>query len=283
MSQCIHFNLDGAWPTDAMGIDALDLREWGPKLRFITRESIIEQFYEYVRPSLRPFVLLGSGDFHHLAGVLLRRIEKPVVVISFDNHPDWDIRPPRWSCGGWINRALELSSVQRVCVWGCGNFELNFPSRLFGNRRALHTKRLELHPWGERFTGSARRQFECMSREDWRGRFERFCNELAGAAVYATVDLDCLAAGESATNWEQGLFTAGDVAWALRLLQQHTTIAGGDVCGAYSAPNYARPFQRFAARWDHPEVPISDSAEAQAVNLRALATIWPDLTEKCDA
>ena len=43
---------------------------------------------------------------------------------------------------------------------------------------------------------------------NWRERFQRFAGELAGAAVYVTVDLDCLRAEEAVTNWESGLFTA---------------------------------------------------------------------------
>ena len=54
----------------------------------------------------------------------------PFTLVSFDNHPDWDIKPPYWSCGGWAARTLYTSRVERVSVWGCGNFELRWPSRL---------------------------------------------------------------------------------------------------------------------------------------------------------
>jgi arginase family enzyme len=45
--------------------------------------------------------MIGSGDFHHLAVLLLERAREPVTVIHFDNHPDWVRWAPRWHCGSW--------------------------------------------------------------------------------------------------------------------------------------------------------------------------------------
>src|SRR5689334_16067578 len=126
MPDGLHLDLDGAWD----GLTWIATRSaivWGPRLRYFARRGNIEAFSTDVSASLPRFVVLGSGDFHHLTAVFLRRIAGPVTVISFDNHPDWDIRPPRWTCGGWVNRALNLPQVHRVAVWGCGNFELSLP------------------------------------------------------------------------------------------------------------------------------------------------------------
>jgi arginase family enzyme len=222
-------------------------------------------------------VLYGSGDFHHLAGWLAQRITKPATLVSFDNHPDCDVRPPRWSCGGWINRALELPNVQRCAVWGCGNFELNWPSRLFSNRRALASGQLQLHPWAERFSAAVQNRFNCMTRQNWRERFERFTNELTGQSVYITVDLDCLKAEEAATNWENGLFSAEEIAWAIKRLRERAQIVGGDVCGAYSKPRYERWTQKFAGWWDHPKIANIAQDQRKIRNHQSLQTIWPAL------
>ena len=275
-------NLDDAWPATSLpsgeaDFDVLDLREWGPKLRYHGTRSEVDAFYTAVKDRLTPFVLYGSGDFHYLAGVLLRRIQSPVTVVSFDNHPDWDIRPPHWACGGWVNRALEMPAVRRVSVWGCGNFELGFPSRLFANHKALRAGTLEIHAWAERQKPAVQRRFNCMTRETWRERFEAFADSLAGQDAYVTVDLDCLRAEEAATNWENGLFTAADVAWALGRLHDKTHLIAGDLCGAYSPPTYARAFQRFAGNWDHPKFPPPDPVVARQINSTASATIWPAL------
>ena len=61
-----------------------------------------------------------------------------------------------------------------------------------------------------------------------------------------TVDMDCLREEDAATDWEPGLFSAEEVAWAIGRLRQHATMIFGDVCGATSPPTYARAFQRFA-------------------------------------
>ena len=85
---------------------------------------MVEQFYREIEPQLAKFILYGSGDFHHLTGLWLRSTREPVTLVSFDNHPDWDVRPPRWCCGGWINRALELPHVRQVGDLGLREFRV---------------------------------------------------------------------------------------------------------------------------------------------------------------
>ena len=55
-------------------------------------------------------------------------------------------------------------------------------------------------------------------------------------------------------------------------------IVGGDVCGAWSQPEYARWKQRFAANFDRPKLPEIDPETARATNARSLAILWPALT-----
>ena len=118
-----------------------------------------------------------------------------------------------------------------------------------------------------------------MSRDDWRDRFDRFAKSLSGRGVYVTVDLDCLREEEAVTNWENGLFTAEDVAWAVTRLRESTSVVGGDVCGAHSPPAYARRTQRFAGEWDRPKRAAPDRVHARRVNLSSLQTIWPAMSD----
>jgi len=266
----IHLNLDGAWDAATLPVPTIEARNWGPRLRYHARGQDLDDFLGEVGPRLKPLVIYGSGDFHHLAAILLRRVTRPVTVVSFDNHPDWDIRPPRWACGGWVNRALELPDVEAVSVWGCGNFELRWPSRLFMNRRGVKSGRLQVHAWAERQPPDVQKRFPCMTRDNWRERFEEFLLSLGGLEVYVTVDLDCLRSEEAVTNWENGLFTAADVAWSIERLRERATIAGGDICGAYSEPAYSRWFQRLAGNWDHPKLPPVDVDGSRTLNLAAL-------------
>ncbi|WP_162145242.1 arginase family protein [Chthoniobacter flavus] len=276
-AQSIHIDLDGAWPKDATEAYA-DCRSWGPRLRYSATARGIEEFYEFVRPKMAKYTLFGSGDYHHLSALWLRQFEEPVTIVSFDNHPDWDIRPPRWCCGTWINRALELPHVRKAVIWGCGNFELNFPGHLFVNRRALRNQQLEVWPWTERLKPSGRKRWPGMTREDWQEKFSAFAQRLAGERLYVTVDLDCLSSDESATNWEQGLFTVEDILWALDELRAQASLAGGDLCGAYSVPTFERFKQRIESTIDHPRLDPVNPAEAAARNGRALRMIWSALT-----
>ena len=274
----MHLNLDDAWIDLPRDLPVIEAREWGPRLRFSAPSRLIEEFFHGFSPRLAPFLVYGSGDFHHLSALWIRRLAEPFVLVSFDNHPDWDVRPPRWGCGGWINRALELPLVEKVSVWGCGNFECWWPRQLFGNRRAERRGELEVHPWADERPASQQNRRGAILRSNWRAKFTQFVQALGGSGVYVTIDLDCLRSEDAVTNWESGRFTVDDVVWALMQLRaSNARIVGGDICGAFSPPKYARLTQRFAAQMDHPKLPAVDLDAARAVNLRAFHALWPAL------
>jgi hypothetical protein len=275
-NRALHLNLDDAWPNESLGLPPIDVRQWGPHLRFSAPPRLIEQFYEEREKDLAtPFLLYGSGDFHHLTAVRLRTIAEPIVLVSFDNHPDWDVRPPKWACGGWVNRALELPNVRRASVWGCGNFECWWPHQIFGNRGAERTGILEVHPWADDRPLKDRQRKGAILRDSWRDRFEEFAKSLAGENIYITIDLDCLRIEEAKTNWESGRFTVVDLQWVLGRLRECSRIIGGDVCGAYSPPNYARWKQRFAAEFDRPKLEPPNLEQARTINVASLEKLWP--------
>jgi hypothetical protein len=280
LATATYVNLDDAWGSAAVGLPTIDAREWGPQLRFTAPARLIERFYSDYEAQLTPFTLFGSGDFHHLTALWLRRVRESVVVVSFDNHPDWDIRPPRWACGGWVNRALELQQVRRVSVWGCSGPECWWPGQIFGNRAAEKAETLVVHPWADERPPRQQRRSGAMLRENWRRRFEASAARLRFAPVYVTIDLDCLHDDAVVTNWDNGWFSIDDLTWALGLLRSSARIVGGDICGAYSVPEYARWKQKFAANWDHPKSSRVNPARAQAINAKALEKLWPLLTHR---
>jgi hypothetical protein len=255
----------------------IDAREIGPSLRFIASRRAIERFYGKFGEYLQPFILSGSGDFHHLTAIFVRQVKEPFVVLSFDNHPDWDVRPPFWSCGAWVNRALENPLVQQVAVWGCGSFECRLPWRLLGNRSACRSGRLRVAPWRSEGYDYPSWLHPMSSTPDWRAAFARYIESLGTLPVYVTVDLDSLRESDAITNWENGRFTLSDIVWAISLLRQKSQIIGGDLCGAFSAARYASWFQALAGRFDHPRQRSVSDSERCAVNLHALKVIWPSL------
>lgn len=280
MAKALHLNLDNAWPAGALPLSTLDATIWGPSLRFSAPARLIENFYHEIGAKLPPFLLYGSGDFHHLTALWLRRRTSLTTVIAFDNHPDWDLRPPKWSCGSWVNRALELPQVEKVSVWGCGNFECWWPGRIFGNNRAERSGRLEVHPWADDRTIQERARRGAILQNNWREKFADFVDHLGAAQLYITIDLDCLRAEEAATNWESGRFHVEDLAWALELLGRGGRIVAGDLCGAWSPARYARRKQRFASEFDHPKLPPRDPAEIRRTNEAALRRLLPLLTQR---
>jgi arginase family enzyme len=190
----IHFNLDNAWPAGAIPFGTLDVTTWGPQLRFSAPARLIEKFCREAQKELAPFVLYGSGDFHHLTALWVRQVAEPVVLVSFDHHPDWDIRPPRWCCGSWVNRALELPRVQKVYVWGSGQSKSWWTDRLFGNRRAEREGRLEIN---RLLKGHSRPEQDgrgAIVPANWRERFSAFVRVLGDSNLYVTIDLDCMRA-----------------------------------------------------------------------------------------
>lgn len=275
-ARALHLNLDDAWRDEPLGLPVVDARAWGPRLRFSAPRRLIDQFYREYETSLgAPFLLYGSGDFHHLTALRPRNIPEPIVLVSFDNHPDWAVGPARWACGGWVNRALELPNVRRVSVWGCGNFECWWPHQILGNRRAEDVGTLEVHPWADGRSAKDRDRRGAIQRDNWRERFERFFETAGGEGVYVTLDLDSLNASEAVTNWEAGRFTIEDLEWALGKLRESARIIGGDICGAYSPPKYARFKQRFAAEFDHPKIELPSMEQIREINLKTLERLWP--------
>jgi hypothetical protein len=278
--RALHVDLDGAWPNEPVGLRVTDARNWGPQLRFSAPPRLIEQFYwEHETNLTATFLLYGSGDFHHLTALRLRPVAEPTVLVSFDNHPDWDLRPPKWACGGWINRVLELPHVRHASIWGCGNFECWWPHQIFGNRRAERFGILEVHPWADDRPVKDRERKGAILRDNWRERFEEFSKRVTGENIYITIDLDCLRMDEAVTNWESGRFTVTDLEWALRRLCESSRMIGGDICGAYSPPSYARWKQRFAAEFDRPKLALPNLETARAINVATLEKLWPTLEE----
>jgi arginase family enzyme len=272
----LHLNLDDAWTNEPLGLRVVDARAWGPRLRFSAPTHLVEDFYREHETNLAaPFLLYGSGDFHHLSALRLRPVADSIALIAFDNHPDWAVGPVKWACGGWVNRALELPNVRLASVWGCDNFECWWPHQIFGNRRAERAGILEVHPWADDRPLKDRQRKGAILRESWRDRFEEFSKRLASENVYVTIDLDCVCGEEAVTNWENGRFTLADLEWALRKLRESASITRGDICGAYSPAEYARWKQRFAAEFDRPKLAPPNLEKARATNLAALEKLWP--------
>ena len=190
-----HLNLDDAWSNEPLGLPVVDARSWGPQLASAPPRLVARFYGEYETHLAAPFMLFGSGDFHYLTALRLRHVAGPVTVVSFDNHPDWDVRPPKWGCGGWVNRALDLSQVRHAAVWGCGNFECWWPFQILAIV-APNAQGFSKFIPGPTTVRERSKRRGAILHDNWREHFEQFLRRLAGMSVYVTIDLDCLCAEE---------------------------------------------------------------------------------------
>lgn len=87
---------------------------------------------------------LGSGDFHHVSYLLIKRMasQGPFQVIVFDNHPD-NMRYP-WGihCGSWVRHVCRLPFVSRVMVVGITSRDIHWTHLWENYLRPLYSAKL---------------------------------------------------------------------------------------------------------------------------------------------
>jgi hypothetical protein len=256
-------------------VTRVDLHDLGPALRLWSRRRNIGAARMRIgtAPDLRPSItFLGSGDFHHLAALLIERIPEPFTVLHFDNHPDWVRLAPRWHCGAWVNRVLDLPNVQRVVTIGPCSDDLVNPGRKGGNLPALDSGRLALFPWQHAPSRARRRIADGPGhawregRIHWRNLGERQLEDavrlvlaaVPTSTVWITIDKDVLPKHEALTNWDQGRMPLAVLTAMLRAVGYHKSILGADICGGYSPPRHVNLLKRIESKLDQPVRTVAD-------------------------
>ncbi|MGH8111985.1 MAG: hypothetical protein ACREPL_08655 [Rhodanobacteraceae bacterium] len=295
---------DGSVDADALAaaapwssITRIDLRDIGPALRLWSRRTNIDAARERIAaaPDPRPSVtFLGSGDFHHLAALLIERVSEPFSVLHFDNHPDWVRLAPRWHCGSWVNRVLALPQVQRVVTVGVCSDDLVSPGRKGGNLPALAAGRLALFPW-QHEPSRARRRIADGPGHAWRDGYIHWrslaampradaaasvLDAVPTEAVWITIDKDVLPEHEALTNWDQGQMPLATLLAMLRAVGQRKRVLGTDVCGEYSPARHRNWLKRIEAHMDQPGRDATDRRRIDA-NMRADRELARTLFEAC--
>ncbi|HKV00081.1 MAG TPA: arginase [Vineibacter sp.] len=269
---------DGGW------IAAADL---GPRLRLWTDKRSMLSFERRVGDVLDDrgpaATFLGSGDFHHLAVPLMASAVQPLTIVHFDNHPDWVRFAPRWHCGSWVNRALELPHVERIVTIGPCSDDLTWPQFKGANLAALRAGRLELYPWRHapsRIIGpfgdgpghsiaDGRIAWRCVG-EDWHAFVAELCARIPTESIWISIDKDVLRAEDATTNWDQGAMPLSALTFAIEALVSRRRVLGVDVCGEYAPARHRSLRKRFEAWTDQPR----DSGRREiAVNARTNETL----------
>lgn len=229
----------------------LDQRELGPALRLWSRAPALNRLEVRLAAALPktlgPVLTFGgSGDFHHVTLLLLRRAiavagEPRVTVLHFDNHPDWVRFGPGVHCGSWVARVARLPQVERIVTIGVCSADIDRPERRGADLSIVEDGALDLYAY--RAPGFAE-ELRVADR-GWptvEALGERaFCELLRSrpsGVVYVTIDKDVLRPEDAATNWDQGLLRLDALKAFARAGMAGRRVIGADVFGDWSRPRY---------------------------------------------
>ncbi|WP_084666899.1 arginase family protein [Thermanaeromonas toyohensis] len=185
-------------------------------LRFMSPRKVLEEVNLNLSQVPVGLSFLGSGDYHHLTLLFLKKIPLPFTLIVLDWHLDLNTAPPGFvSCGSWLREALNLSQVEEVYVLGVQ--EEMLPGVSGHLRSAGEMVKFKIYP---------ARTFPLAIRV--------VPQEVEGRMVYISLDKDVLAPPFAWTTWDQGELHPGPIFYLLRSLKNKARVIGVDVCGEYS-------------------------------------------------
>ncbi len=250
-----------------------DLRQIGPRCRLWMNTAAAAEIRKALDPSLKSSVtFLGSGDFHHISSLLIRQFDEPISVIIFDYHPDWDILPPKFGCGSWVSRILEMPNVRKVILLGVSSEDISSSGMRTANLAALKEGRMEIYPYAhpptkvffravpENISFGLRRHllyssiiWQELKNKNLDDFFSQLIQRLPTRKAYVSIDKDCLSSGYSLTNWEEGCFSFYELLLLLGLIKEKLEIAGLDITGDYSSPCFANKIKAIFSKLDHPD------------------------------
>jgi len=273
-------------------VSTIDLRDLAPRLRLWASERTMRAARGRIQAQLRTeptLNLLGSGDFHHLAVLLMETAREPVTVIHIDNHPDWVRLAPRWHCGSWVNQALRLPLVRRVITLGVCSADLVRPDLKGGNLPALADGRIVLLPWQHAPSRVLWRVTDGLGHRYAKGRLvwtniaeigvsralDAIISRIETPAIWLSIDKDVLAEREALTNWDQGQMPLAALVQIVAAVGAQKRIVGADICGEFSAPVHANWLKRWEARRDQPQRDAAGDrlARNEATNRELLVAI----------
>ena len=273
-------------------VETVPMRDLAPALRLWSRATTMQQARERLAGAATqgPSVtMIGSGDFHHLAVLLLEHAREPVTVVHFDNHPDWVRWAPRWHCGSWVNEALRLKQVTKVVTLGVCSDDLVRPEFKGANLRALGSGKIVLLPWrhapsrvwrrvadgpGHRYVNGKLHWRNLAGVDDADNR-ALILNQIDTDAIWLTIDKDVLPESEALTNWDQGQMPLRAMLDLIAGIGARKRIIGADICGEFSVPAMRGMLKRIESRIDRPQrsADAARLARNEAVNRELLAAI----------
>ncbi|HWW26621.1 MAG TPA: hypothetical protein VNZ85_12065, partial [Caulobacter sp.] len=235
-------------------------------------------------------VFAGSGDFHHVAPLLIERAiaasgAGPVTIIHFDNHPDWVRFENGLHCGSWVGRAARLPGVAKVITVGVCSGDIDRPETKRADLSLIAEGRVELYPYRAPDGGPILRvgdqAWPSMEAMGEAGFVDLLVSRIETDAVYITIDKDVLRVDDAVTNWDQGRLSLDGLERLVRAVAGRARLIGADVVGDWSPPRYgpgalAALLKRGEAFLDQPRggVPGDMARTNEAANLRLLSLFF---------
>jgi len=252
--------------------EIFDFRKTGPSARLWLNDQDAGELRNFFSSQPKNAVtFLGSGDFHHVSGLLIEQFSEPISVILFDNHPDWDIMPPHLGCGSWVSYILRKPNVKEVVIFGPFSDDISAPWIQTADLDALKSGRVRIYPYAH---GPTRVFFKSnlknpsinvkkgflsevihwyqLKGKDLRQFIPSALSSLSTNKVYLSIDKDCLRHQYALTNWEEGRFHIGELATILHWIRKNLDIVGADIAGEHSYPKIKGLIKNICSRIDHP-------------------------------
>ncbi len=168
---------------------------------------------------------LDSGNYHYLSKFWTEKIDRPFLLVVFDNHTDMQ-EASFWgllSCGSWVRECiLSNKYIKEVCVIGP-------PRTAF-----LECEKEIL----EKVTPISR---EDMKQE--KSQWYEFLERNQDVPVYLSLDKDILSLEAARTNWDQGDVSFEEIKEWLHELFSQCFVLGTDVCGEHTPDTTSLSYQ----------------------------------------
>lgn len=157
----------------------------------------------------RTITFIGSGDFHYITYLFLKRIDTQFNLLVIDRHIDAKETFPGFiSCGSWLNNASKLKSLKNIFYIGAENKT---------NIDKIH--KLSIDFWS----------FETLYKNK--------------NPIYLSIDKDVLDGSYFRSNWDQGNLKLEELLYILSSIPKDKII-GVDICGEPKANPFSIDIRR---------------------------------------
>ncbi len=234
-------------------------RDLGPALRLWSRPPALDALERRLRDGIAgpALVFAGSGDFHHVSALLIRRAvelapERELTVLHVDNHPDWVRFSPGMHCGSWAARVARFPGVRQVISVAMCSPDMKDSERKGADLSVVREGLLFPFPLRaddkEECVVAGRRIPTIETLGDV--LFLEHLNRLIGTDdVYVTIDKDALSPLDAVTNWDQGDLRLNRLIDWLKPILDGRRLRGADVVGDASQPRYGPGPLSAATKW----------------------------------